>query len=212
MRTDIFYLNCRGLRNKVKRKHVFNICHNHFISCLSKTFITSDISSVGKSEWGGSFFYYPGSINSQGLILLVNKKYVLDKEPIVILASERILAVKIFYEQLSLVIVNIYAPNKNKQKILFFQKLHNFLDSLETDSHIFVGGDFNTVLDNDLDIISGLPHGNSEIQLFTNLILNFDLIDTWRASNSNKKDLVQIFHSQKARLFTMHPKSLSSYY
>ena len=43
--------------------------------------------------------------------------------------------------------------------------------------------DYNTVLDNGLDIISGLPHEISELTRFTNLLLDVDLVDTWRAMN-----------------------------
>ena len=58
---------------------------------------------------------------------------------------------------------------KNK-KLTFFQKLHNFLDSLKSESNIILTGDFNTVLNNDLDIVSGQPHDISEINLFHNLV------------------------------------------
>ena len=84
--------------------------------------------------------------------------------------------------------VNVYAPNKKQQKINFFKKLHNFLESLNNELNIIITGDFNTVLNNDLDIISGLPHDIEEIKLFTNLLFDFDLVDTWRALNSDKKD------------------------
>ena len=141
-----------------------------------------------EERMGGPFFHYEGNINSQGLIILLNKKFVLDSDPLVLFSSERILAVKLDFDGDSFVIVNIYAPNKTKQKIIFFQKLHNFLMTIKSNSHIIVKGDFNTVLDNNLDIISGLPHENSEINVFTNLMLDFDLIDTWRTVNTNKKD------------------------
>ena len=45
--------------------------------------------------------------------------------------------------------------------------------------------DIKIVLNNDLDIISRLPHNIEEIKSFTNMLLDFDLVDTWRALKSD---------------------------
>ena len=46
------------------------------------------------------------------------------------------------------VLVNIYAPNKDKDSIPFFKKLHTLLqtENLDSAENIIVGGDFNCPL------------------------------------------------------------------
>ena len=134
------------------------MCKNYNISVLQETYITNDISYTWKKQWQGSFFHHEGTTNSQGLVTLINKKVPLDRDPVILLSDERIIAIKIYYEGSSIVIVNIYAPNKRQQKISFLNKLHNFISSLHNEVNVIISGDFNTVLSNELDIISGFPH------------------------------------------------------
>ena len=51
------------------------------------------------------------------------------------------------------VLVNIYAPNKNKDSVLFFKKLRTLLqtENLDSEENIIVGGDFNCPLNSTLD-------------------------------------------------------------
>ena len=164
------------------------MCRKYSIACLQETYITDDISTQWDIEWGGKFFHHQGSANSKGIIILLNNSLTLDEKPIILLSEERILAVKLFCEGSTFIIINIYAPNKKPQKINFFYKLHNFIDSLYDESNIIITGDFNSVLDNEHDIVSGLPHDKSEINVFNKLLSDFDLVDTWRISNIDKKD------------------------
>ena len=200
MRLGLFSLNCRGLRNNLKRKYIFNLCKNYHIAFLQETFITDDISYAWKKQWQGNFFHHKGSTNSQGLITLLNKKLTLDSDPVILLSDERIMALKIYYDCSSLVIINIYAPNKKQQKIIFFNKLHNFISSLHNEPNIIISGDFNTVLNNELDILSGLPHDSSEVNVFKNLLLDHCLVDTWRAFHFDNKDFTWCKSSIARRL------------
>ena len=51
------------------------------------------------------------------------------------------------------VLVNIYAPNKDKDLIQFFRKLHGLLqmEDLDSEENIILGGDFNCPLNPALD-------------------------------------------------------------
>ena len=44
-------------------------------------------------------------------------------------------------------------------------------------------GDFNTVVDNDLDVISGNKHKENVIEMFKEFIYTFNLVDSWRVKN-----------------------------
>ena len=188
MSLKFFSLNCRGLNKSLKRKYIFKQCNNFHVSCLQETYITNEVAAEWKKGWGGEFFFHAGSNNSKGQIILLNKNIALDKEPKIILSDERIIALDISIEDVTYYIVNVYAPNKSNEKTIFFKYLRTFLNALDPDTKTIICGDFNTVLDNKLDIISGLPHNKKDIDNF-NLILNkYDLIDSWRSLNPQTKD------------------------
>ena len=53
----------------------------------------------------------------------------------------------------SFIFVNIYAPNKVNEQCVFYDEIHDELAKMEADAdhRIIVGGDFNVILDPDLD-------------------------------------------------------------
>ena len=55
-----------------------------------------------------------------------------------------------------LLIANIYAPQSPTNKSCFFNQIHNIITKYKREEHnSILIGDFNSVLDNKLDIISG---------------------------------------------------------
>jgi len=54
---------------------------------------------------------------------------------------------------------NIYTPNKTKDHCTFFEEIQKELDELKLDKtcDVIVGGDFNVILDADLDGTGGKP-------------------------------------------------------
>ena len=67
--------------------------------------------------------------------------------------SWRFIVLKVDIEVNVYVLVNIYAPNKDKAACKFFQNLHNTLQSedLDCEENIICGGDFNCPLNPTLD-------------------------------------------------------------
>ena len=64
----------------------------------------------------------------------------------------RILLIDCLIDKLPLVLLNIYAPTKDKPKeqLLFFRKLKNLLDDY-IDRNFIIGGDFNICLNPTID-------------------------------------------------------------
>ena len=60
---------------------------------------------------------------------------------------------------------------------------------------VFVCGDFNTVLNNSMDIISGAPHELEEVNLFNSFLKSFNLYDIWRWFNPQTKDFTWNRHN-----------------
>ena len=161
-------INCRGLHKTFKRKSIFNLCKKYDISCLQETYISDTNFNAWKLEWPGVFFHISGSNNSNGLIILVNNKFNQLNDPKVVCSDKRILGLEFLCDNKKILIVNVYAPNVNKEKEPFFNKLTNFLEVTNQNDYeyILLCGDWNSVLDNSKDIIAGLPHGKKEINLF----------------------------------------------
>ena len=188
MPLKVISFNCRGLHKTLKRKTIFATCKKYDVCCLQETFITDHLAPVWNKEWDGPFLHFPGTNNSKGQIILINNNLNLDSAPKIIHAEERIIVIELVIDHKTFFILNIYAPNIKKEKPDFFKQLSNCINSLTIDSNILVCGDFNTVLNNDLDVISGECHATRDIGLFNSLKNDFELYDVWRIFNPKVKD------------------------
>ena len=67
----------------------------------------------------------------------------------------------------------------------FFEEIHKQLDELvlEENCEIIIGGDFNVILEPDLDGTGGKPQVKDSCKKIDNLCSLFDLIDIWRIRN-----------------------------
>ena len=75
------------------------------------------------------------------------------------------------------IILNAYARHDIRQKCTFFEKLTDVINSLHVD-HVVMAGDFNCVLDNDMDIISGEKHADNTVSTFNAVLNECDFHDT----------------------------------
>ena len=190
MPLKILTLNCRGLHKNLKRRHIFSLCIKYDICCLQETHITESLYKQWKNEWKGYFYFSKGTSNSNGLITLIKPNIILDEEPKLMHSEQRILAIEFTQENDTYLIVNIYGPNKKKEKLIFFDNLLKYIDTYSNMDfyNIIVCGDFNTVLSNALDIISGAPHDNEEVNTFNSFIKTCNLYDVWRSLNPETND------------------------
>ena len=183
----VFSLNVRGLRRKTKRKQLFSFFkrEKYDIVCLQETHVTDDIVDEWKSEWKDGFLYHPGTSKSCGQIILF-KKSIYDDFTVVI-STKRILAVAVKIKDKITLVCNIYAPNDNAEKEVFLKELQDKIKDANYDD-IILSGDFNCVMNNDYDIISGEKHNNNCVQELNSLVSSCDLYDTWRLFNPSNKE------------------------
>jgi len=84
------------------------------------------------------------------------------------------------------VLVNIYAPSKDKDSIQFFKKLHTLLqtENLDSEKNVIVGGDVNCPLNPTLDKRAGIMiPKKSVVNSIECLQSELDLVDIWRIKN-----------------------------
>ena len=80
--------------------------------------------------------------------------------------------------------VNLYAPTKTCEQILFFDQVANILDP---NCQIIIGGDFNTHLDPILDNLGRTIESKPSAKKIREILTANDLTDIWRTRNPEKK-------------------------
>ena len=83
----------------------------------------------------------------------------------IIKQRSRLLVVHLKGEGIDVVIANVYAPNLKTEKKIFFDLMFENLNDFEG-RQVVIMRDFNSVINNDLDIVSGNPHCIQDVQRF----------------------------------------------
>ena len=90
----------------------------------------------------------------------------------------RFLALKVKVQNETMLLANIYAPNKDDPD--FFREVFDLIDKIGVDRKI-IGGDFNLVMDNSIDRTGRGPHKHQKaMEKINNLVEIMDLTDIWR--------------------------------
>ena len=184
-------LNVRGIRSFHKRKALFNWIAKERcdIIFLQETYCTPEVENIWKLQWRGSIFFSHGSQHSRGVMILLKENF--DCEVSVHREDEqgRFLILKVIIQNQPFVLVNIYAPNKINDQCTFFEEIQTQLDGLDLEENceIIIGGDFNVILEPDLDGTGGKPQLKESCKKIDNLCSSFDLIDIWRIRNPDAR-------------------------
>ena len=139
--------------------------------------------------WNGAIHMSGESTQSKGLLTLFSKSIATGNIK-KIFSDDRKIISSITSDQKNFLIVNIYGPYNNDEKI---KHINNLLHKLKTtitnitDHHLICAGDFNIVRNNDFDIISGFPHSEEIVSKFNSFINEIMLNDTWRLMHYNEK-------------------------
>ena len=184
-------LNARGLNNARKRKSIFQwAMKNKFdVFFVQETYSNIDIESQWKNEWGGEIIFSHGTNHSKGSMIMfkpgfsgtfVSKKC--DR-------NGRYVISEIEKDDVKFTLVNVYAPNKENEKKLFFHELSNVLTTLNisVENQLITGGDFNSIFNTDLDKSGGQKCRSNIINEMQMLIDELDLCDVWRIRNPGIK-------------------------
>lgn len=162
------------------------------IICLQETHISNNEAHVWERQFGGKLFYQEGSNNGRGEMIMFSKHFKGAFE--VVVNQDRICVLSVKSDAFSFYLVNVYAPASKQDKILFFARLKETLQDIGDENYVLLG-DFNSVINNEFDIISGNPHDKNEVECFKETISGLGLYDTWRIFHSNEKDFTWLKHN-----------------
>ena len=188
---SILTLNVRGLRNAKKRKCLFQILKQgqYDIIALQETHLLESDVDIIKREWGENFHLCEGTSRSKGLLTLFSKNIPMSHVT-KNLVKDRVLITFLKFNPKPVIFINVYAPNGDKEKCIFFNDLQKLVETAVTEcecNNIVLVGDCNAVLNNQYDIISGLPHAKMVVDSFNSFVNRMDLVDIWRLKNPKAK-------------------------
>jgi exonuclease III len=155
------------------------------IILLQETHWTSELETKIKSEWNGDAFFSNGTNNSRGVAVLISSR--LDYDVIRVRSDNegRVMNITLDLEECTLNIVNIYAPNTDNERRIFFSNLDGFI-SEEYDN--IIGGDFNCILNARLDKYGGnTEFRNSAGSTLQGICTKYHLLDIWRNRHKDKR-------------------------
>ena len=183
MAVNIISLNVRGIRDNNKRRSIFDYYRKKCdILCLQETHSDEDI-SIWQHEWGGKAFASHGTSNSRGVLILFNKSFKGNVVKQFADNDGRIVCCTAQINEQTVVIANIYAPNKDSPNFFetHFKRICNIAD------HVVVVGDLNVALNPQLDrnTVQKIPSKSAKriLELMEELVL----CDIWRIQNPEAK-------------------------
>ena len=180
-------LNVRGLGNKRKREQVFHWLKEQAfdIYCLQETHLPSSLKDQIKMEWGFDVLLSGKSRNSEGVCILFNSTVKYSILNYIDIIEGRLQAVDIQYNDTNITLINVYGPNTDDSTL--FDSLNNYVLH-NADNTFIIGGDFNTVLDINLDKKNGNTETHKKCRKEIKSILDIhDLTDIWRLKHPDKR-------------------------
>lgn len=193
----VISLNTRGIGqgdNGRKRRTIFRWLKQRkpCIWLLQETHTNLNSEKIWKNELGKNYevVFSHGTKNSRGvaIILPIALNYQIDE--IDIDNDGRSLILTIQKENIKYTIINVYAPTKdhNIEQMNFINTLITKIRKYNT-QNLIIGGDFNTVLNPDIDKSGGITAEKQSdyAQKILEMMEEFNIVDVWRILNPNTK-------------------------
>ena len=168
--------NCQGLGDNTKCVDVLNYLDQLKcdITCLQDThWIEKDIKKI-KNLWPGEVLLSGFKRNSRGVAILLKKTFEFTIMDTYSDNSGNLLVVDLKTSEMSIKIINIYAPNVDSPS--FFKRIFEIIDNSSLD-YFLLCGDFNLVLDPTVDCYNYKNINNPQSQ---NLLLSSMSNGNWR--------------------------------
>lgn len=178
--------NARGLRDFNKRKQLFMLLKykNFDVVFIQESHMVDSEISLWRSQWGGEIFCANGSTNSKGVLILFRKNLQYQVNNVIKDDMGRFLVMEVQLEDMELLFINVYAPNIDTPS--FFERISQITYQCENPLMMW-GGDFNFVVNNDLDRKFFHYNNDKARDYFIQYAEDNDLCDIWRVLNPASK-------------------------
>ena len=185
--------NVRGFGNESKRKSIFlRIKERGDILFFQETHTTLKNETDYRKSSSDTFIFAHGKSNSRGVMIVISEKIEHEILKEICDPEGRYIIVSCLLQGYTFLLVNAYAPNKEKEHAVFLTELRQKMELITSgeDFDFILGeGDWNFTENNKLDRHGGNPKIWKESCAEMGLIRDkFDLIDIYRTRNEEKKD------------------------
>lgn len=194
IRCNFLSLNVNGIREKSKREKICIWCKDKGVDIvfLQETYSTIEVEETWKLPWNGSSYFSHGTNHSKGVLILID--YKLDIQVLNVISDDngRYVIMECIIQGMKLIIANVYLPVRGREleKIDFLVNFEKLIRNINKENNaIIIGGDFNIILNKDLDYFGNSRHNvQSRFNiLFEQFLDRFELLDIWRVRNGLKK-------------------------
>lgn len=173
-------MNCWGLADSKKRKDVFNFLKSkkHSFYFIQDTHFTDKLEPYIRSEWGFECFFSSNNTQSRGVAILLNNNFEYKMHNVWKCPNGNLLILDITIDNCRYSVANLYGPNDDNPQFYV-----NLLDQLKKfgNEYYVLAGDWNLVLDQDLDTSNYLHNNNPKAkEEVYNMIADRGLVDIWR--------------------------------
>ena len=173
---DLISFNVNGLRNVKKLENILTLCDAPIL-CIQETHWDSVWEQRCRALWPKfSFFSSYGQCNARGVCVIVRDGFNIDATHVARDVDGRWIKISFLYNNVAYKLLNVYAPNVEGDRTVFFSTLMN----IGNDCDIVIG-DFNVKL-TVLDVAENVPlkHDTSRATLL-NFMHQNDYCDLWRS-------------------------------
>ena len=143
---NVLSLNTRGLKCNKKRRKVYKWLSKqkgqNGVTFLQETHSTQSTENYWKHLWAGSSYFNHGSSNSRGVMILIGKYLDFELKEKIIDTEGRLLILSCLIQNEPFLLVNIYAPNTEREQIKFYNEVHETISNIDMDlsTNIIMGG------------------------------------------------------------------------
>ena len=172
-------LNARGLGDRMKRKSMFQFLRKSAdVIFLQELHIESvEKLHLWHTEWGGQLYTSLRESNKHGIAILENPKRNFVLKNIKTDTNGRTVCGMLDVEEKSFLLCNVYALNNDDPD--YFVEMVKLMETYQTEFTIF-GGDFNLVLNPEIDHNDSLHNHDKAYNVLTEYMNKADLVDVWR--------------------------------
>lgn len=159
------------------------------IVALQESYLLDKDITQMETEWGGVIHHSEGTTKSKGVTTFFSKRMKAFSTELVF-KTERIVISAITLQHEKVFIVNVYGPCSEKAKVIFLNDVSTMIRkhiNIDYLGNTICLGDFNMVINNELDIIAGAQHTHSTTILFKQFVQDLLLNDVWRLAHSKEK-------------------------
>ncbi|CAM5171020.1 unnamed protein product [Natator depressus] len=172
-------LNTRGCRMALHRSQVLSYLREggYSVVFLQETHMDPTAEDSWWLEWGDRVYFSHFTIRQAGVATLFSPNLWPEVLGVTEAMPGHLLHLRVRMEGLVVNLVNIYGPATSPKRPQFYQRVSDFLSTLDSHECLVLGGDFNTTLE--AQDCSGAELSPAAVNILREIVEHHSLVDVW---------------------------------